>query len=415
MSSNEIFKTGDVYKLNHKGVWATFLLNDELMSSLEGEAVSQLRGVMEMPGVDRVYLSPDMHVGFGFPIGTTLYSKTHIYPDVVGPDPACSVALSYVDYDLTDTDKPTKRHLLNKVENRVAIERLDTGFTMKEFMSVLRGENRPEKAWITHDPLDGDDPVFPLIEQLTNERMLKHRSTIGGGNHFLEFGESSNGHTYILSHFGSRGLGAAGARYFEERLMNEMNAWGLNVNKRSLKWMPADSEIGRLYMSFQRAMLEFSAYNHHYIHMKMEEVFDSKVTFQGHIPHNFIEERNGYFVGRKGATPAYDYNGLPLLIPGSMSTGSYVLSPGPEAHRLGETVAHGAGRVLGRRAAKEALVQEDVDREFNEAGLMGNFRNVPIDESAGAYKDIEAVIASLVDTGAAVVQDRLNPQLVVKG
>jgi tRNA-splicing ligase RtcB (3'-phosphate/5'-hydroxy nucleic acid ligase) len=180
--------------------------------------------------------------------------------------------------------------------------------------------------------------------------------------------------------------------------------------------------LGQLYFMFQEAMLEYASYNR----IKIEEVAtrilcnhlsveERAVTFLGHIPHNFIEFRKGSYWQRQGATPAYDNQGIPLLIPGSIATSSYVLAPGPNAEKYGESVLHGAGRVLSRKKAKETLEQTALDKQFEECGVMGSFRHVPLDEASAAYKDVDEVIKAVVTLGVAKVVKRLRPVLVFKG
>lgn len=234
-------------------------------------------------------------------------------------------------------------------------------------------------------------------------------------NHFVEVQEDENGNNYLMSHFGSRGIGAAGAKWFDGAIEEELKKWNSVVPKDGLTFIPADSELGQLYFMFQQAMLEYTTFNHRVIHEAASRVISNSPEFLGHVPHNFIENRNGKYVGRKGATPAYNFDGIPLLIPGSMATGSYVLRPGAKAEKLGESVSHGAGRVLSRGKAKEQLDQELINLEFEEAGVIGNFENVPLDESHGAYKDVDEVIQSLVDAEVAEVEMRLKPVMVLKG
>jgi len=222
-----------------------------------------------------------------------------------------------------------------------------------------------------------------------------------------------------MSHFGSRGIGAKGAKFFDEAIEAELTKWGA-APKNKLLYVPADSSLGRFYFAFQQAMLEWTTHNHYIVQHSVAEAIqevlpEAQFNFIGHIPHNFIEQRNEKFVGRKGATPAYDNDGIPLLVPGSMATGSYVLRPGKMAPKLGESVSHGAGRVLSRGKAKEMLDQGTINAEFKTRNVMGNFQNVPLDESHGAYKDVDEVIGALVDAEVAIVEKRLKPVLVLKG
>jgi tRNA-splicing ligase RtcB (3'-phosphate/5'-hydroxy nucleic acid ligase) len=416
----EPFKTGNVYKMRHGKVWATFLMSDQLFYSLEHDALTQIRNTMELPGVKSLTITPDAHTGYGFAIGSVVESETHLYPDVVGPDPACSVALSKLGRD-NMSKWSGRRDLLEKMGERIGVGRglSDWKISMETFKLIIRGEMRPAKSWINSYPALWQESsteeyksLVKLLESKMTDAMLHQVATIGGGNHFVEIQEAENGENYLMTHFGSRGIGAAMAKWFDEAIAEELKKWnGTPMN--GLLFVPADSLIGRMYYMFQLAMLEWASYNHHVIHQIVFEEIGGE--YLGHIPHNFIEKRNGKYVGRKGATPAYEFDGIPLLIPGSMATGSYVLRPGVKSEKLGESVSHGAGRVLSRGKAKEQLDQELVNMEFEDAGVIGNFENVPLDESHGAYKDVDEVIQSLVDAEVAEVEMRLRPVMVLKG
>lgn len=424
----EPFKAGKVFKMRHGNVWATFLMSDQLFYSMEHSALEQIRNSMELPGVKSLTITPDAHTGYGFAIGSVVESETHLYPDVVGPDPACSVALSSLGHlGLSNYSRENKAKLLEEIQKYVSVhhgqvEKQHRALTMKEFKDIIRGELRDTKSWVnTMEPLwkeQGKDvykKLISMLEKTMNQKMLAQVGSIGGGNHFLEVQEDSEGNNYLMSHFGSRGIGAAGAKWFDGAIAEELKKWNAIVPKDGLTFVPADSELGKLYFMFQQAMLEWTTYNHRVIHEAVSRVLSDSPEFLGHIPHNFIELRNNKYVGRKGATPAYDNDGIPLLIPGSMATGSYIMRPGEAAPKLGESVSHGAGRVLSRGAAKKALDQSTVNSEFEALGVVGNFNDVPLDESHGAYKDVDEVIQSLVDSEVAKVEKRLTPVMVLKG
>lgn len=430
------FKAGNIYKMRHGNVWATMLLSDALMGGVEYSALEQLRNAMELPGVERFTITPDMHTGYGFPIGSVVESSTHLYPDVVGPDPACSVSLMEVTGidNLSQADENTRRRILGEMGRRISVgagmksvPRQARPLTLHEFKWIIMGQLREKNTWVgnsdymLYEHLHTTEwkDVWELLRNLLTQGHLGQLGSIGGGNHFVEVQEDENGRVFVMAHFGSRGIGAKGAKFFDEAIEAELAKWGAHP-KNKLLYVPSDSRLGRFYYAFQQAMLEWTTHNHrivqHSVAESIREVLpEAQFNFVGHVPHNFIEERNGKFVGRKGATPAYDNNGIPLLIPGSMGTGSYVLRPGEMAPKLGESVSHGAGRVLSRGKAKETLDQDTINREFAARGVLGNFQNVPLDESHGAYKDVDEVIQSLVDAEVAVVERKLKPVLVLKG
>lgn len=418
------FKAKDgTYRMRHGSAWATFLLNDELMVELDEGTFEQIRASMELPGIEKVTITPDAHRGYGVIIGTSLESSDYLYPDTTGIDPSCAVSISKLDVDFSGYDKKQKREIINKLEKLVGVgnQLRDTGTTAAKFFSIINGNVRPPQGWVhAYEPLWKERLNSPysrlreLIENTLTENMLKQFMTIGGGNHALAVECTDDGQPYLVSHFGSRGIGASLAKWFDTAIRAEIEKWTGKPHT-GLLYLPAESDMGKLYYFFNLAMLEFSGYNHHLIHTSIMKELDWKGDFLGHVPHNFIEYRNGRYVGRKGTIPAYDNQGIPLVVLGNMTHGSAVFSPGKNAAKYGESLAHGAGRRFSRSEAKKTLDQKQMDAEFDAAGVMGNFRNVPIDEAHDAYKDFDQIVQVTQDTGVGVLESRIRPLLVLKG
>lgn len=418
-------------------VEVTFLVSDELFDAIEPSAWEQLEAALHLPGLDRVIVTPDVHTGYGVPIGFTAVSRSHLYPDAVGPDPACSVSLSVLDDPgFDDLDRPARRAILDDLQRVIGVSGRHARATHQagaplpfdELWAILRGRRRAARTWPdgrpTLDELASSDELATLEAWTRDWATPKRRAqlrTIGGGNHFLEVQRGDDGRLYVMAHFGSRGLGATGADAFERRIRDEIVHREAPADLAGgLLFAPAEHPLGRLYFLFQTAMLDYAAHAHAVVQEAAREVLAGHLgvadgRFVGHIPHNFIERWNGAYWQRKGATPAYDHHGIPLMIPGSMATASYLLEPGPEAERWGPSVPHGAGRVLSRGAARRTLDQSEVDAELARRGAMTNVRHAPIDESAGAYKDVSAVVAAVTTAGVARVTRILTPLLVLKG
>ena len=424
-----------VHRFEADGVEVTLLLTEALLDAMEDSAWAQLEAALKLPGLDRAIVTPDVHTGYAVPIGFTGVSRSHLYPDTVGPDPACSVSLSRLhDPGLEELDKRARRAILDALERDIVVDvkhrkgSPPPPISIEELLRIVHGRLRSEGTWVnahpTVDEIGPSDRVAALdelIEELADAKRRQQIRTIGGGNHFLEVQVGEDGHLYVMAHFGSRGLGAMGARWFEERIRAEIvhrtPVPGLSPE---FLFAPADHPLGRLYELFQQAMLEYATYNHVQVQEVARDVLSRHLgvgpgELVGHIPHNFIERKDGSYWQRKGATPAYDNRGIPLLIPGSMATTSYLLRPGPNAERYGASVPHGAGRVLSRGAAKRQLDQRELDDAFEARGVMANFRHVPLDESSRAYKDVDEVIRAVTVSGVAEVEQRLRPVLVLKG
>lgn len=427
-----------VYQAQRGAVRLVLLLTEALVATLEEGAVAQLERALELPGLESVVITPDVHTGYAVPIGFTAVSASHLYPDTVGPDPACSVSLSGFEAPVLDTlDKPGRRAILDDLEAHIGVSRRGRGrrraprstrLKFEELLAVVWGERRTAGTWVTGAPTlpqrypeEELDRLTTLLREVATPSTLGQIGTIGGGNHFLEVQRGQRGRYYVMAHFGSRGLGGRGSEMLLQRLRkSQYERTGVDAAQ-ELLWVESEAPLGRLYDMFQQAMLEYASYHHVAVQRAACEVLSAHLgpgcapRLLGHIPHNFIERRQGRYWQRKGATPAYGDTTVPLLIPGSMSTASYVLRPGPNADRFGASVPHGAGRRLRRRDAIAALDQAAMDAAFEAGGVMGNFRHVPLDESSGAYKDVDEVIRAVTVSGVAEVVERLTPVLVLKG
>lgn len=421
MDKFEAFKSEGVYKLRHGNKWATIVMGDQLFGEYEYGALEQVRNSMELPGIEKVSIMPDSHFGYGVAIGTTLESSTHLYPDTVGVDPACSVGLSELGYvHMSRMEESFKKNTIKEVSERIGVgnQLRDTGMDFNTMKKIVDGRLRPEGAWVnSYEPLWKErasshyKKFMKLLEDTTTENMLKQFNTIGGGNHVLAIEEDELGNNYIVTHFGSRGLGNKLARWFDVAIKKELISWGGEL-KNDLIYVPAESDLGQLYYTFNRAMLEISTYNHWMVHNAVAGIWSRYAVGFSHIPHNFIEFRNGKYVGRKGTIPAYDNNGIPMVVLGNMKDGSAIFKPGKKSY--GDSIPHGAGRTMSRGSARKALDQKTVNSELKDAGVMGNFTDVPIDEASGAYKNFDAIVETVQTTEIGELLFRTKPVLVWK-
>ncbi len=156
------FKAGDVYRLRYGKVWATMLLTDELLQGMEDTAFEQLRKAMALPGLEQVIITPDVHTGYAVPIGFVGVSTTHLYPDTVGPDPACSVSLSKIACKYFERlDKPARRAIINELQEMISVSRRHRKdqvrkqrppIEFEDLLEIITG-GRPEKN------LGGESPT----------------------------------------------------------------------------------------------------------------------------------------------------------------------------------------------------------------------------------------------------------------
>jgi len=274
----------------------------------------------------------------------------------------------------------------------------------------------------------------------------------GGGNHFGEcevvrvvpgmeataeaFG-LKNGCVGFLSHCGSRGVGFALAGYQFKTLQALFKTWSIPFpgDDKKLVYAPFGTDEFNSYRDCMRAGQNFAVLNHLLINTLVKEAFETvfpgiQANFVYHISHNIAREEiiNGQrqWVHRKGATRAYppghfslvgtpfEETGHPILLPGNPVQGSSIMVGSAGANKTCFSVNHGAGRVLGRKAAQRELDQAEVDREFEEHDILSNCRTYPVDEAPAAYKDFREVLASVELADLAKEVARLDARFVIK-
>ncbi len=301
------------------------------------------------------------------------------------------------------------------------------------------------------------------------ERLQKHRhsntfrkfsekisqlGSYGGGNHFgeceaVEVADDDrnreiahvfgllHGHVAFLSHCGSRGIGHNLAMGQFRTLQKKFDRWNIPFpgNDKELVYAPLGSKEANDYLDDMAMGANFATVNHLLINALVLEAFQE--IFPGirgwlvyFISHNIARKEilNGQptWVHRKGATRAfpaghpalqgtpYETTGHPILLPGNPQAGSSVMVASEGAARSCFSVNHGAGRLLGRRAAKRQLDQQAVDRSFAQSDILTNCRQYPIDEAPDAYKPFEEVLHSVKSAGLASEVARLKARFVIK-
>lgn len=372
-------------------------------SDLEPDALTQMRNACKLPVSVSGALMPDAHVGYGLPIGGVLATKDAVIPYAVGVDIACRMKMSVLDLPLTAlTDE--KERLTRALERET---QFGVGATFR----------KPRQ----HDVMDEDWSVTPLTAKL-KDRAWSQLGTSGSGNHFVEFGElivtdagaglQPGRYVALLSHSGSRGTGAQVADYYS-RVARDLHP-ELPKELSHLAWLDLSSEAGQAYWSAMELMGRYAAANHAVIHAHVARALGVDVVLDIENHHNFAwRERHvlpdgseaDLIVHRKGATPAGE--GVLGIIPGSMGTPGYLVRCKGVAASL-NSAAHGAGRRMSRKKAKQSFSWDDVQaflRERNVTLLSAGLDEVPM-----AYKDIDSVMAAQSDLVEPLA--RFEPRLV---
>lgn len=361
--------------------------------------INQMDQAMRLPIAEKGALMPDAHVGYGLPIGGVLATKNEVIPYAVGLDIGCrmSVTLFDVESDRIDRDRYQLKMALQE-ETQFGISKV-AGNTEH---SVL---DRPEFR------------ATEVLRKLHGKAAMQLGSS-GAGNHFVEFGEMeileennlnipAGKYMALVSHSGSRGLGAAVAQYYT-RIAQEVCK--LPKGSQHLAWLDLDSEAGMEYWIAMNLAGDYAKACHDVIHSKIAKRLNLKklITVENH--HNFAwkeKQENGetLIVHRKGSTPAKE--GELGFIPGSMSHPGYLVSGKGKQDAL-SSASHGAGRKLSRSKAKSSLTGSDMKKELKQkrVTLIGG----AVDESPFAYKNIEEVIGAQKEL--IKVEGKFNPRIV---
>ncbi len=348
---------------------------------IEEGARNQMEIAMKLPITVAGALMPDAHQGYGLPIGGVLATHNAAIPYGVGVDIGCRMCLTAYPLD----EKFLERHRSNLKQLLLT----NTCFGRETF-------KRPKE----HEVLDRK--TFDEIAVLRNlkGKAAKQIGSSGSGNHFVEFGlmEIGDGNGWnlpvgnylaVLSHSGSRGLGAEIARHYT-RVAKQL--CHLPKEAANLAWLDLDTDAGQEYWIAMNLAGDYASANHHQIHERMAQSLGEKPLLMVENHHNFawketLEDGTEVIVHRKGATPAG--KNVLGIIPGSMTAPGFIVRGKGSAASL-NSASHGAGRVMSRSAAKNVITNKMVKQELQKHGveLIGG----GLDEAPMVYKDIRNVM-----------------------
>jgi tRNA-splicing ligase RtcB len=418
-------------------------------------SIDQLINVATLPGIRKYALAmPDMHEGYGFPIGGVAAvdpDEGVISPGGIGYDINCGVRLLRSGKTFNDL-KPILEKLAHSLAREVPSGVGRGGRTSvrgDDMERVLRdgarravemgfGEESDLQHIESNGRIDGADPK--LVSPNARERGRDQLGTIGSGNHFVEvdrvdaiydeeaakrFGIRRDG-IVIQIHTGSRGLGHQVATDYLRRMTKSMAGHKIRVADPQLACAPFKSSDGQQYFGAMAAAANFAFANRQFITAGIRRAWrhdlpgdDVQIIYD--VAHNVakIETHPGIgkvVVHRKGATRAFP--GQPVLIPGSMGTASYLLVGNEKAMQetFGST-CHGAGRVMSRTKARTEISFNELRERLRAQGIVaeaGSSKGL-VEEAPEAYKDIDAVIDVVHNTGIASKVARFTPMAVIKG
>ncbi|HLI38957.1 MAG TPA: RtcB family protein [Streptosporangiaceae bacterium] len=436
----------------------------------QDQSLQQVANVATLPGIFRAsYAMPDMHWGYGFPIGgvaaTDIRNGGVVSPGGVGFDISCGVRLlaaplgrqefaAVRDAIMDGLSKAIPRGAGRggawPVSGRAELEKILLGgsrYAAEQGRGVQRDLDRCEDGGAVSDA----DPARVSARAL--ERGLGQVGSLGSGNHFLEvqaveqvhdervaeaFG-LRHGQVCVMIHCGSRGLGHQICADHVRAMEAAMPRYGIAVPDRQLACAPVASPEGQAYLGAMAAAANYARANRQVLGEAAAQVFRRAagcgLDLVYDISHNLAKvetheaggERRELCVHRKGATralppghpdlpPDLREAGQPVLIPGSMGTASYVLTGVPGGGAFYST-CHGAGRLRSRHQAARSVRANDLRRDLEARGIAvrGASKRGLAEEAPAAYKDVAEVVAAAEGAGLCRAVAKLRPLGVVKG
>lgn len=451
---------------------AIIYADENLIRGMDDKVYDQAVNVATLPGiVEASYVMPDAHWGYGFPIGGVAAFDPDrggvVSAGGVGFDISCGVRTMLTGLTVADMI-PAQKALADSLFRQIPAGVGSKGaITLDpiDMDAMLSGGARwaVERGWGEARDLDrieeggtmpGARPDF--VSDRAKERQRREMGTLGSGNHYLEiqaiaeifdpaaadaFGLAHDD-VVITIHCGSRGLGhQIGTEFLKEMLVSAEES-GIEPPDRELACAPINSEVGQRYLGAMRAAINCALANreilghyarrifaHHFPNCDLRLLFDVSHNTCKVEPHLAEGKRRELFVHRKGATRAFGPGheslpaelravGQPVLIGGSMGTGSYILAGEKSSEtKAFSSACHGAGRALSRHAALKQWSGRKIVDDLAAQGILirsPSMRGIA-EEAPGAYKDVGAVVAAAEHAGLARRVARLRPLICIKG
>lgn len=446
-----------------------------LEAALSDRSIKQAVNASTLPGlVSHVSVMPDVHQGYGFPIGGVAATRLPdgvISPGGIGYDINCGVRLLASNISVEEA-QPHMANLASalyancpsgvgvKGSIRLSAKQLDKICRFGSEWALENGYARPEDIQRTEEGgrIKGADPSH--VSHRAKQRGRPQLGTLGAGNHFIEVDlveqifhpeaaramGLNEGMIALQIHCGSRGFGHQVCSDYVRELQAAVQRYKIQLPDRELVCAPLNSPEGERYLSAMSCAANYAFANRqilvHHARKTFEQVLAGKVRdWDLHqvydIAHNMgkIEEHTvdgkkvRVCVHRKGATRAFgpgftelpeEYRtlGQPVLVPGSMGTSSWVLLGTEESMSLSfGSSCHGAGRVMSRKKAKRTVRGDRLREELESSGISIRARSMPglAEEAPQAYKDVDAVVDVVVQARIAQKVARLRPLAVIKG
>ena len=451
---------------------AIIYADENLIRDMDDKVYEQATNVAMLPGIVQAsYVMPDAHWGYGFPIGGVAAFDPDqggvVSAGGVGFDISCGVRTMLTGLKVADVipvQKPLADSLYHQIPAGVGSHGAIT-LDAIEMDAMLIGGARwaVERGWGEARDLERIEEqgqmagaISDHVSARAKERQRREMGTLGSGNHYLEIQAVTKifdvevakvyglavDDVVVTIHCGSRGLGHQIGTEFLKEMVVTAQASGIMLPDRELACAPINSEVGQRYLGAMRAGINCalanreilghiarSVFGHFFPEHELHLLFDVSHNTCKVEPHVVAGKRRDLFVHRKGATRAFGPGhetlpeslrpvGQPVLIGGSMGTGSYILvGEATSEQKAFSSACHGAGRALSRHAALKQWSGRKIVDELAGQGILirsPSTRGVA-EEAPGAYKDVSAVVAAAEHAGLSRRVARLRPLICIKG
>ncbi len=447
---------------------AVIFASEALIRDMDNKVAEQAANVAALPGiVGASYAMPDAHWGYGFPIGGVAAFDPDeggvVSAGGVGFDISCGVRCLHTGLHRDDilAVQQALAHELSRAipaglgstgEIRLGEAEMDAMLAGGARWAVQRGWGEPADLERIEEGGQMKHAKPGNVSPQAKKRQRDEMGTLGSGNHYLEVQEVVDvfdraiaetfslrkGDIVVMIHCGSRGLGHQIGTEFLKRMAISAAQHGIRLPDRELACAPIRSDVGQEYLGAMRAAINCALANRQILSHLVRESFgrmlpQARLALLYDVSHNTCkEETHGnrrLFVHRKGATrafgpghpdlpPALRETGQPVLIGGSMGTGSYVLGGTKASEALAfSSACHGAGRAMSRHNALRLFHGKEVVKELAGRGIIiksPSMRGVA-EEAPQAYKDVAAVVDAADTAGLARKVARLEPLICIKG
>ncbi len=380
---------------------------------VEPEAMQQIRNVACLPVVGpHVAVMPDVHWGIGATVGSVIPTRHAIIPAAVGVDLGCGMMAVRTDLSVNDLEGQLAT-IRGALEDQIPVG----GPGVRGSWDEKGATPRPVLRVWEHEFEDGFARILAKHSRIREQPAWSQLGTLGTGNHFIEVCQDlEDGGVWLMLHSGSRGVGNRIGTYFIERAKEQALKLDRAVKTdRNLAWLGEGTALFGDYLDAVGWAQRYARRNRELMMAQVVEILRAVLARQFRADlvavnchHNYVEERGGLYVTRKGAVSAR--LGELGIIPGSMGARSFIVRGlgNPDSF---ESCSHGAGRRMSRGVAKRAFTLED--HRHATQGVECRKDRAVLDETPGAYKDVEAVMAAQRDLVEVVAT--LKQVICVKG